>query len=112
MHSPPFAAPTHGSGGTVNNRPALAASMGATNVRDSSFLSRRGDEDGITCRSARALRGWLTLAAWFAFALPCFAQQTTAPGTQVRNVAQISFEDQFGRPVTVETNPVTAVVEP
>lgn len=86
--------------------------MGATNVRDSSFLSRRGDEDGITCRSARALRGWLTLAAWFAFALPCFAQQTTAPGTQVRNVAQISFEDQFGRPVTVETNPVTAVVEP
>ena len=105
MHSPPFGALTHDTGGTVNNRSALGASMGGTNVRDSSFLEWR-------CAASRFVRQVAVVITLLSLSAVASAQVTTAVGSTIQNVATVSFTTQDGSAVSVTSNAVVATIEP
>jgi uncharacterized repeat protein (TIGR01451 family) len=113
MHSRPFDAPTHDTGGTVNNRPAFGASMGSVNVHDSSFSERCWQ----SCKLAKKLQHvhlhvLMTIMVFLVLSPPAFSQATTPAGTTIRNVASISFNDASGVATTVTSNAVDATVAP
>jgi uncharacterized repeat protein (TIGR01451 family) len=93
MLSPFLQTVIHNAGGTVNNRPALGVSVGASFARVAlaalaSLL--------LTCR-------------------PALAQTVTPAGTAIDNVATVSFVGAGGAggaPATVTTNRVSAIVSP
>src|SRR5688572_16012108 len=105
MHSPPFGALTHDTGGTVNNRSALGASMGGTNVRDSSFFRWRSAASGFVRQVAGAL-------ALLSLCTAASAQVTSAVGSTIQNVATVSFTTQDGNSVSINSNAVVATIEP
>ncbi len=80
----------HNAGGTVNNRPALGASMGACFARLAAFA----------------------LASLLLCSRPALAQTVTPAGTTIDNVATVSFVGAGGTPTTVTTNRVSAIVSP
>ncbi len=110
MHSPPFDAPTHDAGGTVNNRPALGVSMGVANVRGSSFWEGRQAAYDL---AKRIIAGTVLLTlSTIASGQSTSAQSTSAVGSAIQNVATLSFTTEDGSTLSTTSNAVTTTIEP